>query len=208
MKYYTAFVYKNHDPKELHCTHKYLGALDADQATLVISMVDGWFKRTLLNSFPRVAFTEVDLFGPKKDIRVLKPKEGNGGLSVFDSLRGALDLFRPDDFPKWNAHVSTTDLNSVHIPFFSYALLDNDGTVIREWFPSEAKRVRPMNLARITLTEVGIDLYKTLRDLETDLILQALEKTVGDIKKAAGLLTLNRTTLQEKIKRLGLRKEP
>jgi DNA-binding NtrC family response regulator len=47
----------------------------------------------------------------------------------------------------------------------------------------------------------GIDLKKTLDDLEEQLILEALEKSAGIKNKAAKLLGLNRTTLIEKMKK-------
>jgi DNA-binding NtrC family response regulator len=53
-------------------------------------------------------------------------------------------------------------------------------------------------------TESGINLNAVLDDLERTLILQALEKAGGVKNKAAVLLGLNRTTLLEKIKKMGL----
>jgi len=53
-------------------------------------------------------------------------------------------------------------------------------------------------------TESGINLNAVLGDLERTLILQALERAGGVKNKAAILLGLNRTTLLEKIKKMGL----
>ncbi|MCL2102671.1 MAG: sigma-54 dependent transcriptional regulator [Syntrophorhabdaceae bacterium] len=53
-------------------------------------------------------------------------------------------------------------------------------------------------------TESGINLNAVLGDLERTLILQALERAGGVKNKAAMLLGLNRTTLLEKIKKMGL----
>ncbi|MBE0569734.1 MAG: sigma-54-dependent Fis family transcriptional regulator [Deltaproteobacteria bacterium] len=53
-------------------------------------------------------------------------------------------------------------------------------------------------------TESGINLNAVLGDLERTLILQALERAGGVKNKAALLLGLNRTTLLEKIKKMGL----
>ncbi|MBP2673418.1 MAG: two component, sigma54 specific, transcriptional regulator, Fis family [Deltaproteobacteria bacterium] len=53
-------------------------------------------------------------------------------------------------------------------------------------------------------TPSGINLNAVLGDLERALILQALEKAGGVKNKAALLLGLNRTTLLEKIKKMGL----
>ena len=50
----------------------------------------------------------------------------------------------------------------------------------------------------------GLDLQETLKEMEKSLILKALEASGGVKSKAAQLLRLNRTTLIEKMKRLGL----
>lgn len=51
------------------------------------------------------------------------------------------------------------------------------------------------------LTDDGLDLQQTLRDIEAHYIQQALEHTSGNKNQAANLLGLNRTTLVEKLKR-------
>ncbi len=53
----------------------------------------------------------------------------------------------------------------------------------------------------IALREGGIDLKRTLDDLENQLILEALKLAGGVKNKAASLLGLNRTTLIEKMKK-------
>jgi DNA-binding NtrC family response regulator len=50
----------------------------------------------------------------------------------------------------------------------------------------------------------GIDLNMLVNDLERNLITQALEKAGGVRIKAAQLLKLNRTTLLEKMKKMGI----
>jgi len=56
----------------------------------------------------------------------------------------------------------------------------------------------------IQLTNEGLDLKKTLSDIEDSLISQALEMTGGNKNQASKLLTMNRTTLIEKMKKKGL----
>ena len=53
----------------------------------------------------------------------------------------------------------------------------------------------------ISLPEMGIDLKSTLSQIEDSLILQALEKTNGNKNRASKLLSMNRTTLIEKMKK-------
>ncbi len=53
----------------------------------------------------------------------------------------------------------------------------------------------------IELPENGIDIREFVSEIETSLILQALEKTQGNKNQASKLLNINRTTLIEKIKK-------
>jgi Bacterial regulatory protein, Fis family len=56
-------------------------------------------------------------------------------------------------------------------------------------------------LPTLSLPAEGLDLRSTVEDLETRLILQALERTGWNKNRASRLLGLNRTTLVEMIKR-------
>ena len=58
--------------------------------------------------------------------------------------------------------------------------------------------------AFVELPEEGIDLPGYLASIERDLIQRALERTGGNRNKAADLLHLKRTTLVEKLKRIGM----
>jgi len=57
----------------------------------------------------------------------------------------------------------------------------------------------------IEIPEEGINFQNIVTDMERELIVQSLRKTNGNKKLAAKLLNLKRTTLIEKIKRIGLR---
>jgi DNA-binding NtrC family response regulator len=54
------------------------------------------------------------------------------------------------------------------------------------------------------IPDKGIDLKSMVEEFENNLILQALEKAQGVKNKAAQLLSMNRTTLVEKLKKKGL----
>ncbi len=54
------------------------------------------------------------------------------------------------------------------------------------------------------IPDEGIDLNLLIEDIEKDLILKAIKKAKGVKSKAATLLNLNRTTLIEKMKKMGL----
>ena len=56
----------------------------------------------------------------------------------------------------------------------------------------------------IKIPDEGIDLNSIIKNLEVDLINQALRKSNGVKSKAAKLLKVNRTTLVEKMKKIGL----
>ncbi len=56
----------------------------------------------------------------------------------------------------------------------------------------------------IVLPADGIDLKDYLKSTEADLIRQALDLSNGTVTKAAALLQVGRTTLTEKVRRLGL----
>jgi DNA-binding NtrC family response regulator len=56
----------------------------------------------------------------------------------------------------------------------------------------------------VELPDTGLDLGTTVVNIEKGLILKALAKSGGVKSKAAQLLGLNRTTLLEKMKKMGL----
>src|SRR5438552_8651865 len=59
-------------------------------------------------------------------------------------------------------------------------------------------------ISLIEIPEGGISFQDVVTDMERELIVQSLRKTNGNKKLAAKLLNLKRTTLIEKIKRIGL----
>lgn len=56
------------------------------------------------------------------------------------------------------------------------------------------------------LPAAGIDLKKTLEDLEVHYIMQALERTHGVVQQAAQLLNIRRTTLVEKLRKYNIKR--
>jgi len=82
------------------------------------------------------------------------------------------------------------------------------GSVIRaEDLPAKIFETAPFYnqvQSTINLPEEGLDLRKTLSDLEDTLIIQALSRTGGNKNQASKLLQLNRTTLIEKMKKKNL----
>jgi sigma-54 dependent transcriptional regulator, flagellar regulatory protein len=71
----------------------------------------------------------------------------------------------------------------------------------------ERKEAAPQNVAHnalVTLPDEGIDLREHLLTIERQLIEQALQRSRGTVAKAARLLNLRRTTLVEKMRKLGM----
>jgi DNA-binding NtrC family response regulator len=69
--------------------------------------------------------------------------------------------------------------------------------------PSEIQVHEPALLSAVTLPEDGIDLDAFIAGVERELIQRSLERTGGNKGQAAKLLNLKRTTLVEKLKRIG-----
>ena len=86
-------------------------------------------------------------------------------------------------------------------------ILRGGSTIGPEDLPAKFLQNRPLAVATehlVALPEQGLDLKKTISDLENSLITQALERTQGNKNQASRLLQLNRTTLIEKMKKKGL----
>ncbi len=86
--------------------------------------------------------------------------------------------------------------------------LSDSQTISCDDLPSDiGKRLpQPLSLSP-QVTAGGIDLNRVIADMERDMIKQALLLGNGVKARAAELLNINRTTLVEKIKRLGLEKQ-
>ena len=85
------------------------------------------------------------------------------------------------------------------------ALTANRPALLPADLPAEIQSRDSLNFVPlIEIPEGGINFQDVVTDMERELILQSLRKTNGNKKLAAKLLNLKRTTLIEKIKRIGL----
>jgi DNA-binding NtrC family response regulator len=85
------------------------------------------------------------------------------------------------------------------------ALSANRPAILPQDLPAEIQNRDSLNFVPlIEIPEEGINFQDVVTDMERELILQSLRKTNGNKKLAAKLLNLKRTTLIEKIKRIGL----
>jgi len=81
-------------------------------------------------------------------------------------------------------------------------LNDGDVVTLRD-MPEKIQRYKSEHTKPIdvTLPEQGLNFYEAVEQFEKALIIQALDRTDWNKNKAAALLTMNRTTLVEKIKK-------
>jgi hypothetical protein len=133
VKYYTAFIYADTEKTGLHCTHKYLGELTEEQKAFVEAMVTGYFSvHDVSKEVQPVCFCVEDWFGPKKDIRVLRPDSVDPDVWLL-GLRLKLGALKKDDYPIFNPHISVPlGIVMIEKPFSHYALMSK-GKVIRKW---------------------------------------------------------------------------
>ena len=85
------------------------------------------------------------------------------------------------------------------------ALTGHRPAILPADLPGEIQNRDSLNFVPlIEIPEEGINFQNVVTDMERELIIQSLRKTNGNKKLAAKLLNLKRTTLIEKIKRIGL----
>jgi len=85
------------------------------------------------------------------------------------------------------------------------ALTGKRTAIVPTDLPAEIQsRVSASQVPLFEIPEDGIDFQNVVTDVERGLIIQSLRRTNGNKKLAAKLLNLKRTTLIEKIKRIGL----
>lgn len=86
----------------------------------------------------------------------------------------------------------------------SVALTEGEQITLMDLPSNISKLYGQAELLSPRVTEKGIDLVKAVNDIERKMIVEALAIAGGVKARAAALLRLNRTTLVEKMKRLGM----
>ncbi|GAB7028346.1 sigma-54-dependent transcriptional regulator [Geotalea toluenoxydans] len=84
------------------------------------------------------------------------------------------------------------------------ALTEGDHISLNDLPPNIARAYGEQERASTKVTEDGVDMAKTVNDIERKMISDALVLAKGVKARAAAMLKLNRTTLVEKMKRLGM----
>ena len=82
------------------------------------------------------------------------------------------------------------------------ALTEGDQITLRD-LPSSVSKTY-LEGARISVTPSGIDMVQTINEIEKKMIGEALQLSGGVKARAAVMLSINRTTLVEKMRRLGM----
>ena len=85
-------------------------------------------------------------------------------------------------------------------------LCPEEGPITWSLLPREILDSTAVNLGRISLRESNVSLKELVTEFERNLITVALKKTDWNQKKAASLLRINPTTLNEKLKRLEIKR--
>ena len=87
-------------------------------------------------------------------------------------------------------------------------ILRGGNEILPEDLPAKIFRSNPLATHQyktlFELPDLGVDLKQILSDIEDSLIMQAMNRTRGNKNQASKLLTLNRTTLIEKMKKKNL----
>ncbi|HRR56199.1 MAG TPA: helix-turn-helix domain-containing protein, partial [Acidobacteriota bacterium] len=83
-------------------------------------------------------------------------------------------------------------------------LAPENGLITADLIPKDILESVTVSLAQIEFSENGGSLKEKVNDYERSLILAALRRTEWNQKRAARLLRVNPTTLNEKLKRLGI----
>ena len=138
----------------------------------------------------RVHKLENDCWFSRNSIEILQQYPWPGNVRQLQNLVERLVV------TKGGGEISREDIPQ---EYFQCSTLPTQ--VLRE-FEAQAAASMPAQETSVTvLPELGIDLVAHVREIENDLIVQALKRTGNNKNKAAQLLKLNRTTLVEKIKK-------
>jgi hypothetical protein len=127
--YWTAFGFEDFGINTLHCTHKYFGGLDLCDEDAVAWMIDGYFKKN-----PGTAFTPTfdrkAKFGRNEDEPVLVCDRD---YLFYPDLKQGLDVFKDDQYPKYQPHVSCDELWGQFSSKVDRYYFVKNKTVLREW---------------------------------------------------------------------------
>ena len=123
-------------------------------------------------------------------------KENRHDLCTLD--QGALRVLMEYDWPGNVRELENVIERAV-------VLAPEDGRISEDLFPRDILESTSVSLGKLNLGENGASLRELVIEFERGLITTALKKTDWNQKKAASLLRVNATTLNEKLKRLSIK---
>ncbi len=123
-------------------------------------------------------------------------KENRHDLCTLD--QGALRVLMEYDWPGNVRELENVIERAV-------VLAPDDGRISEDLFPRDVLERTSVSLGKLNLGENGASLRELVIEFERGLITTALKKTGWNQKRAASLLRVNATTLNEKLKRLNIK---
>lgn len=160
----------------------------------------GRFREDLYYRLNVIQITIPPLRGRKEDIPLLIDhfirkvcKENDKPLCAID--KEAMEILLNH---QWSGNVRELE----NVIERAIVLCGDDHLITRNLFPPEMLSPAHAFLVQDELPAGGLNLKNAVAEFERKLIIEALRKTSGNQKRAAHLLHLNATTLNEKIKRL------
>ena len=129
--FWTCFAFDGIEPDDLHCTHKFLGEQSPGQLAEIKDVLEKHFRDNPHRTFTH-RFSEPEMFGPNKDVRVLRLETHEIPPEFLPDLREQLDRFRDDNYlGGYKPHV-TTDQDVIDRPLSRYCLCQGN-KILREW---------------------------------------------------------------------------
>jgi len=129
-------------------------------------------------------------------------KRSNSGVDIEEAVMDAFLLYNwPGNVAELKGLVErlvTLSGGEIKVSDLPRKYLEETGTLI------STEDLNFVSSPSIMVTESGVDLNNIIKDIEDNLIKQALDMTSWNKNRAAKLLGLNRTTLVEKLRKRGL----
>ena len=171
---------------------------------------DGRIKKDLLNRLGVIPIEISPLRGRPEDIEALVNHFVNvyvakRGKGLVELEGGVMNIFTSYSWPGNTSELKnllerlvTLSNGTIRESDIPRKYIDGSGAVV------ETANLNFVSSPKILITENGVDLNNIIKDIEDDLIKQALDMTSWNKNRAAKLLGLNRTTLVEKLRKRGL----
>ena len=179
----------------------------ATHVDLLDLVKDGTFREDLYYRLAATRLTIPPLRSRREDIPILAQhflrrscRQNDVPLRTIG--QGALGMLMNHD---WPGNIRQLENAIEHAVAMSGQALD----VLPEMLPHEIRSPHQAALIpSLTIPDGGINFASIISQMERELILQCLQKTGGNKRQAARLLNLSRTTLIDKLHRLGIGDSP